>query len=110
MLLAEPVNAVGLCFTGVGLSVSRLPFDPVELLEEPESLFRRAATILSRLEGFDEAPPGMRNTLSFICINGCREGGVSQRGTCAGVSIMIVVLPDVVDDFTVVGQRARGVK
>ena len=30
--------------------------------------------------------------------------------TCVAVSIMLVVLPDVVDDFAVVGQRARGVK
>lgn len=59
MLLAEAVNAVGLRFTGVGLFVSRLSFDPVELFEEQKRLFRRSATILSGLEGFDEASPGM---------------------------------------------------
>lgn len=59
MLLPEATNAIGLRFTDVGLLVSRLPFDPVELLEEPESLLRRAAAILSRLEGINKAPPGV---------------------------------------------------
>jgi len=58
-MLPEAANAVGLRFTGVGLYLSRLPFDPVALLEEPERLLRRAAAILSRLEGINEAPPGV---------------------------------------------------
>lgn len=59
MLLAEAANAVGLCFTPLRYSVPRLPFNPVELFEEPERLFRRPATLLSRFECIDEAPPGM---------------------------------------------------
>ena len=35
VLLAEAANAVGLRFAVVGLFVSRLPFNPVELFEEP---------------------------------------------------------------------------
>lgn len=40
MLLAEAANAVGLCFTLLRFRVPRLPFNPVELLEEPQRLFR----------------------------------------------------------------------
>lgn len=57
MPLPETANAIGLRFAGVGLSVSRLLFDPVELLEEPECLFRRSASILPGFESLDEAPP-----------------------------------------------------
>ncbi len=57
MLLPETANAIGLRFAGVGLSVLRLLFDPVELLEEPECLFRRSASILPGFESLDEAPP-----------------------------------------------------
>lgn len=39
MLLPEAANAIDLRFTRVGLAVSRLLFDPVELLEEPERLW-----------------------------------------------------------------------
>ena len=57
MLATEAAYAIGLRFTGVGLSVSRLIFDPVELLEEPECLFRRSASTLPGFESLDEAPP-----------------------------------------------------
>lgn len=77
MLLPEAANAVGLRFTGVGLYLSRLPFDPVELLEEPESLLRRAATILSRLEGINEAPPGVSHASDMGCAIQCAPGGVA---------------------------------
>ncbi len=49
MLLPEAVNAVGLRFTVVGLFASRLPFNPIELFEEPESLLRRAANFFLAL-------------------------------------------------------------
>jgi hypothetical protein len=74
VLLPEAVNAVGLCFTGVGLYLSRLPFDPVELLEEPECLFRRSASILPGFEGLDEAPPGMGHASDM----GCAPSNVRQ--------------------------------
>lgn len=54
MLLAEATNAVGLCLTVVRLLVTHLPFNPIELFEEPESLSRRSATLLSCLNGFDK--------------------------------------------------------
>ncbi|WP_313903231.1 hypothetical protein [Rhizobium leguminosarum] len=41
MLFPEAVNAVGLRLSGIWGFVSCLLFDPVELLEEPERLFRR---------------------------------------------------------------------
>jgi hypothetical protein len=49
MLLAETTNAVDLRLPSIWGFVSCLLFDPVELLEEPECLFRRSAAILSRL-------------------------------------------------------------
>ena len=41
MLLAEAANAVDLRLPGIRDIVSCLLFDPVELLEEPECLFRK---------------------------------------------------------------------
>lgn len=59
MLLAEAANAVGLCFTLLRYSVPRLPFNPVELVEEPQRLLGRTAALLPRPEGIDKAPPGV---------------------------------------------------
>jgi hypothetical protein len=55
VLLAKAANAVGLRLAVVWLLVSRLPFNPVELFEEPESLLRRSATFLSGLEGLQRS-------------------------------------------------------
>ena len=77
MLLAETANAIGLCLPRIRGLVSRLPFDPVELFEEPESLLRRAATILSRLEGINEAPPGVSHASDMGCAIQCAPGGVA---------------------------------
>lgn len=57
VLLPETANAIGRRCIGVGLFVSRLLFDPVELLEEPECLFRPSASVLPGFECLDEAPP-----------------------------------------------------
>lgn len=47
VLLAKAANAIGLGFAVVRRFFLRLPFDPVELLEELERLLRRTATFLS---------------------------------------------------------------
>jgi hypothetical protein len=52
VLLAKAANAGGLRLAGIRGFISCLLFDPVELLEEPERLFRRPAPILSGLECF----------------------------------------------------------
>lgn len=49
MLLAEAANAVISLLAVIGDFVPRLPFNPIELFEEPERLFRRAAAFLPRL-------------------------------------------------------------
>ncbi|TDW16361.1 hypothetical protein EV128_13729 [Rhizobium azibense] len=59
MLLAEAANALIWRFASVRFFVPRLPFNPVELFEEPERLLRRTAALLPRLEGIDKAPPRM---------------------------------------------------
>ncbi len=73
MLLAETANAVGLRFTGLRGLVSCLLFDPVELLEELERLFRRPASILPGFEGFDEAPSGMRHASDMVAPSNVRQ-------------------------------------
>jgi hypothetical protein len=50
VLLAEAANAVGLCFTVLRCLVSLLPFNPVELVEEPQRLFRRPAALFLALK------------------------------------------------------------
>lgn len=77
-MLAEAADAVISRFAAVGDFVTRLPFNPIELFEEPERLFRRAATLLSRLECVDEAPPGMGHA--------SKMRGPFQRAPC-GVAI-----------------------
>ncbi|KQV78120.1 hypothetical protein ASC90_27060 [Rhizobium sp. Root1220] len=53
MLLPETANAIGLRFTDVGLALSCLLFDPIELLEDPDlpnilSIFPPTRFILGR--------------------------------------------------------------
>jgi hypothetical protein len=55
VLLSETANAIGLRFTGVGLALSRLLFDPVELLEEPERLRKTVSARSGRGEQITEA-------------------------------------------------------
>ena len=75
MLLAETANAVELRLPGIWGFVSRLLFDPVELLEEPECLFRRSASILPGFESLDKAPHGMSHASdmdgAIQCAPGC---------------------------------------
>ena len=56
VVLTKAANAVISRFTLVRLFVSRLAFNPVELLEELERLLRRPAGLVSRLEGIDKTP------------------------------------------------------
>src|SRR5690606_25134273 len=67
MLLTEAADALIWRFASVGLFVPRLPFNPVELFEEPERLLRRTAAFLPRLEGIDEAPPRMGHASNMRC-------------------------------------------
>ncbi|MET4803564.1 hypothetical protein ABIA96_006166 [Bradyrhizobium sp. LB11.1] len=78
MLLAEAANAAGLCFTLLRYSVPRLPFNPVELVEEPQRLLRRTAAFLPRLEGIDKASPGVGHASNV--------GGPFQRTPC-GIAV-----------------------
>jgi hypothetical protein len=59
VLLAEAANALIWRFASVRFCVPRLPFNPVELFEEPQRLLRRTAAFRPRLEGIDKAPPGV---------------------------------------------------
>jgi len=77
VLLAKAANAVGLRLAGVGLVVSRLPFNPIELLEESESLLGRTATFLSGFEGIDEAPSRMGHASQMGRPIQCAPGGVA---------------------------------
>jgi hypothetical protein len=63
MLLPETANTIGLRITGVGLALSRLLFDTLELLEEPERLFRWSASIIPGFVSLDEASPCIRHGL-----------------------------------------------
>ena len=67
MLLAEAANALTWRFASVRFFVPRLPFNPVELFEEPERLLRRTAAFLPRLEGISKAPPGMGHAYNMGC-------------------------------------------
>lgn len=49
MFLAEAAHVAGLRFPLIGYFVPRLPFDPVELVEELERLCGRPALFLPRL-------------------------------------------------------------
>ena len=59
VLLTKAANAVISRFAVIRFFLPRLPFNPVELFEEPEGLLRRPAGFLPRLEGVDKAPSGM---------------------------------------------------
>jgi len=85
VLLPETANAIGLRFAGVGLALSRLLFDPVELFEEPERLFRRSASILPGFESLDEAPPGMGHAADMGCAIQCAPCGVAIAHQYAAV-------------------------
>lgn len=77
MLLAEAADAVISRFAVVGLSVARLPFNPVELFEEPERLFRWTAPLLPCLECVDEAPPRMGHASKMRCPFQRAPGGIT---------------------------------
>ncbi len=99
MLLPEATNAIGLRFPGVRLFVSRLLFDPVELFEEPERLFRRSASMLSGFEGIDKAPPGMSHASDM--------GGTMQCAPC-GVAVAHQYAAVVTDEGLRVNLAAAG--
>jgi hypothetical protein len=43
------------------------------LFEEPQRLFRRPATLLSRFECIDEAPPGMGDASKMVALASVRQ-------------------------------------
>lgn len=88
MLLAEVANALIGRFASVRFFVPGLPFNPVELFEEPERLFRRTATFLSGLEGVDKAPPGMGHASNMGCPFQRTPGGVAVAHHYAAVVSM----------------------
>lgn len=67
MFLAQSSDAIGLRFAVIGLFVSHLPFNPVELVEELQCLRGRPALFLPGLEGGDEASPGVRHASDVRC-------------------------------------------
>lgn len=77
MLLAEAANALIWRFASVRFFVPRLPFNPVELFEEPERLLRRAAAFLPRLEGIDEASSGVGHASNMGCPFQRAPGGIA---------------------------------
>lgn len=99
MLLAETANAVDLRLPRIWGLVSCLLFDPVELLEEPERLFRRSASIRAGLEGLDKASPGMSHA-SDMC------GAIDGAPGCVAIAYQyaaIVTEEDLRVDLTPVG-------
>jgi hypothetical protein len=76
VLLAEAADAVISRFAVVGDFIARLSFNPVELFEELQRLFRWPATFLSCLEGIDEASPRMSYASQMGCALQRAPGGI----------------------------------
>ncbi len=74
MFLAEAAHVAGLRFPLIGYFVPRLPFDPVELVEELERLCGRLALFLPRLEGVGKAPSGVGHAAQMRGAFQCRPG------------------------------------
>lgn len=55
------------CFAVIGDFGPRHLFNPVELFEELQRLFRRPPAFLSRLQRLDKAPPGMGHAAKMPC-------------------------------------------
>lgn len=77
MFLAEAAHVAGLRFPLIGYFVPRLPFDPVELVEELERLCGRPALFLPRLEGVGKAPSGVGHAAQMRGAFQCAPGRIA---------------------------------